>query len=388
MQSIAHVLDTPIENGGGLNILVRELATGLSSRYHVYVFCPENNVPTHRAGKSLPGFHHCPWPPGFTKERVLDFLKEKILSYRIAAVFFHGGEFGGGYGTCNLQPIKALAPKIRCIYVNHQSSRLQFCRLAGIYQPNLVFFLKSALKFFVSWGHKIAWLRFVDLEINVSSFEQGQAKARYFMFQKKFTLVYHSRLPAPSPSRSFRREKEDLILNLGHLAYRKGQHVLLKAFGEIFAQHPTWKLLFVGDFENAAYRVFLETLVADRKMGNRVSFLNQTSEPETFFQKAAIYVQPSLLEAYGLALQEAMRSGCACVGSDCGGIPDSLFDSSCLFSPGDFLQLSRILDNLMKDPIRRKKAQDKAMQDDLLMNRGREQMLEQYHLILNNLLKP
>ena len=39
-------------------------------------------------------------------------------------------------------------------------------------------------------------------------------------------------------------------------------------------------------------------------------------------QRAAIYVQPSFWEALGLALQEAMLAGCACIGSRAGGIPE------------------------------------------------------------------
>ena len=384
MHAIAHILDTPIERHGGLNLLVRELAMGQSSRYAVYVFCPENTPDPGPSMDRPEGCHHCPWPSHLNKEAVLDFLKETIKAHRIEAAFFHGGEFGRGFGSGSLKAIQSNAPRVACIYVNHQSSSLLFCRLAGVYRPDLPFVLRSALKFWLLWLRKMFWLSSATHEISVSSFERRQARRRYFPHRRKFMLIYHSRLPArlepPSPV-----TKEKIILNAGHLAYRKGQHVLLRAFGEICRRHPAWKLVFLGAFENTAYQTLLENLVAEYQIGDRVVFVDEIRDPQPYFQKASIYVQPSLLEAYGLALQEAMRFGCACVGSDTGGIPESVLDSTCRFPPGHSVRLSKILDALMSDPIHMRSAQSQAVQDDLRMNRGREQMLEKYDLLLGRL---
>jgi len=71
--------------------------------------------------------------------------------------------------------------------------------------------------------------------------------------------------------------------------------------------------------------------------------------------RAAIYVQPSFWEALGLALQEAMFAGCACVGSRAGGIPELIEENKTglLFEPGNVAQLAAALETLIADEARR-----------------------------------
>ena len=60
-------------------------------------------------------------------------------------------------------------------------------------------------------------------------------------------------------------------------------------------------------------------------------------------------------EALGLALQEAMYCGCACVGSRVGGIPELIQDSrlGLLVEPGNAAQLGDALEQLIRDESRR-----------------------------------
>ena len=68
--------------------------------------------------------------------------------------------------------------------------------------------------------------------------------------------------------------------------------------------------------------------------------------PGDLMSRAAIYVQPSFWEALGLALQEAMFAGCACVGSRAGGIPELIEENKTglLFEPGNVAQLAAALE--------------------------------------------
>jgi len=72
-------------------------------------------------------------------------------------------------------------------------------------------------------------------------------------------------------------------------------------------------------------------------------------------RRAAIYVQPSFWEALGLALQEAMFCGCACIGSRAGGIPELIRENETglLFEPGNSAQLAGALEQLIANEKRR-----------------------------------
>ena len=69
-------------------------------------------------------------------------------------------------------------------------------------------------------------------------------------------------------------------------------------------------------------------------------------------KKCAIFVQPSLQEALGLALQEAMACGCACIGSNVGGIPELIRDRTCglICNAGDPFFLAQSLESLIHHP--------------------------------------
>ena len=75
-------------------------------------------------------------------------------------------------------------------------------------------------------------------------------------------------------------------------------------------------------------------------------------DTHTWMQRAAVYVQPSLNEAFGLALQEAMFYGCAVIGSRVGGIPELIRDNQTgiLVAPGNVVELSAALERYIQDP--------------------------------------
>ena len=50
------------------------------------------------------------------------------------------------------------------------------------------------------------------------------------------------------------------------------------------------------------------------------------SEVNQHLQLCDVYLQPSLWDGMPNALLEAMAAGCACIGSDAGGIPEALVD--------------------------------------------------------------
>ncbi|MCX6960704.1 MAG: glycosyltransferase family 4 protein, partial [Verrucomicrobia bacterium] len=74
-------------------------------------------------------------------------------------------------------------------------------------------------------------------------------------------------------------------------------------------------------------------------------------------EQAEIFAIPSTGEGLGLTLQEAMHAGCACIGSNVGGIPDLITDwkTGLLIPPADPSTLARGLATLMGDEALRKR---------------------------------
>jgi glycosyltransferase involved in cell wall biosynthesis len=65
-----------------------------------------------------------------------------------------------------------------------------------------------------------------------------------------------------------------------------------------------------------------------------------------------LYVQPSLMEGFGIAVLEAMAREKAVVASRTGGLPDIVVngETGLLVPPGDIGELARAVTALLKDP--------------------------------------
>lgn len=111
-------------------------------------------------------------------------------------------------------------------------------------------------------------------------------------------------------------EREPLILCVGHVAFRKGQPVLAKAFAIVARQFPAWRLLFLGPINDPICAKVVEEAAMQAGVEKQVAMMGSRNDTMEFMAKAAIYVQPSFFEGLPLSLQEGMFSGCACIGTD------------------------------------------------------------------------
>lgn len=104
-------------------------------------------------------------------------------------------------------------------------------------------------------------------------------------------------------------------------------------------------------------------------------------EPEAFrawLGGLSIYVQPSRAESLGTALLEAGASGCACIGSDAGGIPEVVLPgvTGILVTAGDEDSLGRAVLRMVQNPDLRK-AYGTAMRTHVEAKFTDAQMVEQ-----------
>lgn len=346
---IALCLEYPIALRGGVSVLVESLLEEFVRRGHEIVLVSAD-APDALRGTPVERLvsEHFYWNRLKPTLRASQTLARQLAGAGVQLAHLH---LGGNYGWGNRFPFRCPVyhldrAGIPCVTSVHLVVNLLdgFC---GPQKPDWFKWLMLPL----AWTGKMHQLAHTRREIAVSRHDLEKLQRWYRPLQKRFTQIYHSRLPeTPAPSKNAGREP--VILNVGHLAWRKGQHILAEAFARVAPRHPEWILQLVGeDLDKKTGKQILETAAAAGIAG-RVQILGERRDAIELMRRAAIYVQPSFEEALGLALQEAMFYGCACIGSRAGGIPELIDDDRAgrLFDRGDVGKLARLLEELMENP--------------------------------------
>jgi len=135
---------------------------------------------------------------------------------------------------------------------------------------------------------------------------------------------------APRPRRSDLVERYGLggagvVLFFGGLKRRKNLPLLLDVFARVAPVAPSARLVIAG---GGPLRADLERRAHELGLGGRVVFTGYVPEAEKVdhFNLADVFVFPSAMEGFGLAVGEAMSCGLPVVASDRGSIPEVLVD--------------------------------------------------------------
>ncbi len=133
--------------------------------------------------------------------------------------------------------------------------------------------------------------------------------------------------------------QKKLILYAGVLVPGKGVHHLIRAFHRVHMDFPEADLMIVGREANGDYARTLRKEVQGWGLHGRVRFLGEVSQAELarWMAQALVFVLPSLSEALGRVVFEAMLAGAPVIGSRVGGIPEMVQDgmTGFLVPPGD-----------------------------------------------------
>ncbi|HET58886.1 MAG TPA: glycosyltransferase family 1 protein [Chloroflexi bacterium] len=102
----------------------------------------------------------------------------------------------------------------------------------------------------------------------------------------------------------------DLLLSVGRLASNKRYDRLLQAFAVVVERRPTAKLMIVGP--DSGCRTALEEMCVELGIVERVQLLGRVSEDDLlkYLRTAKVWVSSTEYESFGIALLEAMASGC------------------------------------------------------------------------------
>lgn len=344
---IAYCLEYPLGLRGGVSVLVENLMIELSRRGHeIVLVSPDIPEAVSKLPAELGVRKHICWNPAIPHREQAKKLAKEMAATGIDLAHFHlGGNYGWGNRFPFQSPIFHLA-KLDVPVIS--SSHLVVGALDGYCGPQKPLVFKLAM-FPLSWLAKLQQLRSVRYEIAVSQHDLQKLRRWYTPLRNRFVQIYHSRLQAQSINPPAIRQS--VILNVGHLAWRKGQLVLAESFVRIAKRYPEWILQFAGH-DDGSTATQINRLAQQHQLENRIQLLGERNDVRKLMNQASIYVQPSYQEALGLALQEALFSGCPSIGSRTGGIPELIEDSKTgiLVQPGNILQLSAALEKLISNP--------------------------------------
>jgi glycosyltransferase involved in cell wall biosynthesis len=132
----------------------------------------------------------------------------------------------------------------------------------------------------------------------------------------------------------------------------KGTAVLVEAMKTVVKRIPRAVCLSIGE---GPARASLEAATRLGRLSGSMRFLGERRDVPDLLQALDLYVQPSLLEGFGLSVLEAMAARRAVVASRTGGLPEVVADgvTGTLVPPGDPTALASEILNLLQDPSRR-----------------------------------
>jgi glycosyltransferase involved in cell wall biosynthesis len=343
---IALGLEYPLALRGGVSVLVEKLIEGLASSHEVVLVSAD-----------APGFEqrgacaHVHWNPLTVSRRTSRELAERLSELGVSLAHFHaGGTYGWGNRFPGRSPFPFLRQKgIACVSTIHMAVSI----LDGYCDAAKPTWFKLGL-FPAAWLGKLDALRNVEAEIVISQRAYERVRRWYWPMRQRFRWLYHSRLPA-TESAPGAAAREPLVLCVGHIALRKGQHTLAAAFAQLAPAHPGWKLLILGPAGEDDCWAQIQATIAAHKLQERILLPGSRDDAMDFMRRAAIFVQPSLFEGLPLALQEAMFCGCACVATRVMGNDELIEDgrTGLLVPPLEARPMAEALEVLMRDATRR-----------------------------------
>lgn len=208
--------------------------------------------------------------------------------------------------------------------------------------------------------YKNLTLRQVGRVITVSNANRELLCQLYPKFAPKITTVHNGIEPARqqiSAQQKLRIKKEvfqagpqtRIVFSAGALHPRKGFKYLIMAFRELAAKMDNLKLVIAG---LGPTQPDLVKLIKNLELEKKTVLLGQRPDIEQLMQASDVFVLPSLKEAFGLVIVEAMQNGLPVIATRAGGVPEIIpsEEYGLLVKPGSKHALARALHKLLSHP--------------------------------------
>ena len=190
----------------------------------------------------------------------------------------------------------------------------------------------------------------------VSESEMVVANSKYLLnlIKKRYhgknctTIPYGIEMSRFEPAGDMRREKS--ILYIGRLQITKNVQSLMKALSKVH-NLSGWRVDIVGD---GPYRKTLEQLTASLGLENNINFHgwidNGSKEHINFLHTASLFVSESYFESFGVAVMEAVVSGCDILLSDIWAHRMLVQEKEVFTNPDDVDEIAKKIEQYIDDP--------------------------------------
>lgn len=139
-----------------------------------------------------------------------------------------------------------------------------------------------------------------------------------------------------------------VIISVGELHPRKGHEYLIRAMEIVTKNIPQVKLFIAGE---GNLRSRLLKIIKKLKLEEKVTLLGKRSDIPQLLASSDLFILPSLNEAFGLVLLEAMCASLPIIATKAGGVPDIIKnnENGVLVEPKDVKSLAYAIIRILKN---------------------------------------
>ena len=265
------------------------------------------------------------------------------------------------------RPLLVYSPGINCLNANAITVHIVFHEFYARVRPELALLKLPVSKWPVTLHRKL-YYRFImalerriytDPKVRLAAVSKLVATQLEKHFGRTDSVVISNavdtarftskaRLARRSVSRQYLKLKNDdfVVLLIGNDWKKKGLDQLLRALA-VIADIPI-RLLVVGKDDPGLYRPALRQL----RLEDRVRFLPPSADVLLFYAAADAYVAPSLEDAFGLPIMEAMACGLPVIANVQAGASENILDGTTgylLRDPMNYTELAELIRRLVND---------------------------------------
>lgn len=206
----------------------------------------------------------------------------------------------------------------------------------------------------------------ITLSAEKSFFNSAQLYDPSLPLHKRNHFTIYNALPAYVQIRSTPRLFSETITIgvVSRLEPIKGMDLVIPAFARIEKQHPSTRLLIVGD---GSLRGMMEKQALDLTKKGNILFTGKQS-PDTLqemYDQIDILLVPSHSEGFGLTAIEGMARGCVVIAARTGGLTEVIKENETglLHEPGSIDSLAAYVKKILKDRVTMMKLSERAIED-------------------------